>query len=282
MQFSRQVGSKRFSKATQRLWWQLFGADFHQKCFFSHGLVSLLVLFAHREAQHFAGGVISLSNRFSQGTDAQNVALAFSHGDGFTRVQQVEAMGGFQNAFVSRQRQRLFKSQQGLRFFFVLFKTGKQEIDVGVFEVIGGLLHFILMEHVAVGGFTQWAIAPYQVIYAVYALDVHRQTLKTVGDFAGNGFTFQTAHLLEVGELRHFHAVEPHFPAETPGAKRRIFPVILYKTDIIDGRIQTHFFQRTEIEFLDIIRRRLDDDLELVVMLQPVGVFTVTAVGGAA
>lgn len=96
----------------------------------------IIVLFAHREAQHFAGSVIRLSYRFSQGTDAQN-ALTFSHRNRFTRVEQVEAMGRFQDALVSRQCQWLFERQQGgLRFFLVLFETGEQEIDVGVFKVI--------------------------------------------------------------------------------------------------------------------------------------------------
>lgn len=77
------------------------------------------------------------------------------------------------------------------------------------------------MEHVAVGGFTQRAVAPDQVVNAVYALNVHGQTFQTVGDLTGNRFTFQTTNLLEVSELRHFHAVQPHFPAQSPGTQRQ-------------------------------------------------------------
>ena len=120
---------------------------------------------------------------------------------------QVEAVGGFQNTLVGWQRQRIFQRQQLLRFFLVLLEAGEQEVHIRVFEVVSGLLHFVLMEHVAVGGFTQRAVAPDQVVNAVYALNVHGQTFQTVGDLAGNRFTLQTTNLLEVSELRHFHAV---------------------------------------------------------------------------
>jgi len=40
--------------------------------------------------------------------------------------------------------------------------------------------------------------------------------------------------------------------------------------------------ERLEIEVLDVVRRRLQDHLELVVMLQPVGVLAVAAVLGPA
>jgi len=173
----------------------------------------------------------------------------------------------FQNTFIGRQRQRGLQRQQLLGLFLILLKAGEQEVDVGVFEVIGGLLHFILVEHVAVSGFTQRAIAPDQVINAVHALDVHRQTLQTVGDLAGHRLTLEAAHLLEVGELRHFHAVEPHFPAQTPGAQRRVFPVVFDKANVVDSRVHTQLFQRPEVQLLDVVRRGFNHHLELIVVL---------------
>ena len=50
-------------------------------------------------------------------------------------------------------------------------------------------------------------LVPPVFVNAVYALNVHCQTFQTVGDLAGNRFTLQTTNLLEVSELRHFHAV---------------------------------------------------------------------------
>ncbi|MPN40339.1 hypothetical protein SDC9_187875 [bioreactor metagenome] len=176
-------------------------------------------------------------------------------------------MGGLQNTLVGRQRQRRFQRQQLLRFFLVLLKAGEQEVHVRVFEVVGGLLHFVLMEHVAIRGFTQRAVAPYQVVNAVYALNVHGQTFQTIGDFTGDRLTFQSADLLEVSELRHFHPVQPHFPAQTPGTQRRVFPVIFHKANVVDGWIHTQLFQRPEIQLLDVVRRGLNHHLKLIVVL---------------
>ena len=176
-------------------------------------------------------------------------------------------MSRFQNTLVGRQRQRGLQRQQLLGLFLILFEAGEQEVDVGIFEVIGGLLHFVLVEHVAVGGFPQRAIAPDQVIDAVHTLDVHRQTLQTVGDLAGHRLTLEAANLLEVGELRHFHAVEPHFPAQTPGAQRRVFPVVFDKANVVDSRVHTQLFQRPEVQLLDVVRRGFNHHLELIVVL---------------
>ncbi|ABX23777.1 hypothetical protein SARI_03983 [Salmonella enterica subsp. arizonae serovar 62:z4,z23:-] len=266
IQLRSKVRSKGLRQAAQGFWRQLFSADFHQKSFLRHG--RLLFLFvAHREAEGFTGSIISFRHCFGQGANTQNVALTFSDGNGFTRIQQVKAMGGFQNTLVGRERQRVFQRQQLLRFFFILLEAGEQEIHIGVFKVIGGLLHFILMEHVAVSGFTQRAVAPDQIINAVYALDVHCQTFQTVGYFPGHRFTFQTTNLLEVGELRHFHAVQPHFPAQPPSAQRWVFPVIFHETDIVNGWVHTQFFQRTEVQLLNVFRRRFNHHLKLIIVL---------------
>jgi len=48
------------------------------------------------------------------------------------------------------------------------------------------------------------------------------------------------------------------------------------------GRIEPEGAERIQVEVEDVERRRLHDDLKLVIMLQPVGVLAVTPVGGAA
>ena len=87
--------------------------------------------------------------------------------------------------------------------------------------------------------------------------------------------------LLEVGELRHFHAVEPDFPAQAPGAEGRRFPVVFDEADVVDQRVQADVLQRAQVQFLEVVRVRLQDDLELVVVLQAVRVFAVAAVSRA-
>ncbi|MNV63711.1 hypothetical protein D3C71_1563170 [compost metagenome] len=50
----------------------------------------------------------------------------------------------------------------------------------------------------------------------------------------------------------------------------------------MDLGIHAQLFQGAQIEFLNVVGGRLDDHLELVVVLQAVRVFTVAAVGGTA
>ena len=87
------------------------------------------------------------------------------------------------------------------------------------------------------------------------------------------------ADLLEIGELRHFHAIAPDLPSQTPGPERRAFPVILDKADVMQRRVQPDGGQRAEVEVLQIGGRGFDDHLKLVVMLQPVGVFAIAPIG---
>ena len=93
------------------------------------------------------------------------------------------------------------------------------------------------------------------------------------------GSAVDAADLLEVGELADLHAVAPDLPAEAPGAQRRALPVVLDEADVVQRRVDAERRQAAEIEILDVRRRRLQDHLELVVVLQPVGVLAVAAVG---
>jgi hypothetical protein len=95
-------------------------------------------------------------------------------------------------------------------------------------------------------------------------------------------YEVDAAGLLEVGELGDLHAVEPDLPAEAPGAQGRRFPVVLDEADVVLFRIDAEAAQRVEIELEDVLRRGLHDHLELVVVLQAIGILAVAAVGGAA
>ena len=88
----------------------------------------------------------------------------------------------------------------------------------------------------------------------------------------------EAGDLLEVGELRNLHAVAPALPAETPGAERRALPVVLDEADVVDLGIDADGVERLQVELLDVRRRRLQDHLELIVVLQPVRVLAVAAV----
>ena len=92
------------------------------------------------------------------------------------------------------------------------------------------------------------------------------------------GAHLNAGDLLEISELRHFHAVAPAFPAKPPGAERRAFPIVFDKADVMDLGIDADHLERFEIEILNVGRRRLQDDLKLIVVLQSVRVLAVAAI----
>ena len=126
------------------------------------------------------------------------------------------------------------------------------------------------------------AIGPGQVIDILDALQVHRQAFDAVGDFAGDRLAVDAADLLEIGELRHLHAVHPDLPAQTPGTKRRVLPVVLDETYVVLLEVEAERFEGAEIQLQNIVRRRLQHHLILVVMLHAIRVLAVATVLGAA
>jgi hypothetical protein len=72
-------------------------------------------------------------------------------------------------------------------------------------------------------------------------LQVHGDAFEAVGDLASDRLAVQAADLLEIGELRDFHAVQPDFPTQAPSAQGRRFPVVLDKADVVDERIEAQF-----------------------------------------
>jgi hypothetical protein len=95
------------------------------------------------------------------------------------------------------------------------------------------------VEDVAVGQ----AVGVDQVVDVLHALQVHGQALQAVGDLAGDGLAVDAADLLEVGELRHLHAVEPDLPAQAPGAQRGVLPVVLDEADVVLLQVEAQGLQ---------------------------------------
>ena len=186
-------------------------------------------------------------------------------------------MRGFEHLLVGRQRQ--VEVDQFARLFLAGVEPGKECVDIRVFEVVAGLLDLVLVEHLAVGYRASAGVGPDQVENAVHLLQIHRQALGPVGDFTHHRPALQAARLLEVGELRDFHAVQPDFPTQPPRAERGRLPVVFDETDVVHARIDADGFQRAQIQLLKVVGRGLHHDLVLVVMLQPVGVFAVAPVG---
>src|SRR3954464_15810875 len=111
---------------------------------------------------------------------------------------------------------------------------------------------------------------PHEVEYVFNALQVHREAFEPVGDFTRNRLAIDPADLLKISELCDFHAVQPHFPAETPRPERRILPIVFHKPDVVRLRIDADRDERPDIKIEDVERRRLEHDLELIIVLQTV------------
>src|SRR5690606_25631718 len=134
------------------------------------------------------------------------------------------------------------------------------------------------MEHIAISHCTELTFGPNQIVNRVYTLQVHGKTFKTVGDFASHRVAFNTTDLLEVSELSYFHTVEPNFPTQAPCTKCWRFPVVFHETNVVYQRVDPNRFKRVKVKLLDVVRVRLKHDLELVVVLQTVWIFTITTV----
>ena len=163
-------------------------------------------------------------------------------------------------------------------FFFETVEQFVMQRRVAFLEVVPRVLHFVLVVDVAVGD----GVVVLQLEDIVDALQIHAQAFESVGDFAHDGFEIDAADLLEVSELRDFHAIEPYFPAETPCAEGGGFPVVVDEADVVLFGIDSDFAERSDVQVEDVERAGLEHDLELVVVLHAVGVVAVAAVLGAA
>ena len=90
------------------------------------------------------------------------------------------------------------------------------------------------------------------------------------------------AALLEVGELRDLEAVEHHLPSDAPGAERGRLPVVFFELDVVLAQVNADRGQRLEVKLLHVLRRRLQDDLELHVLEEAIGILAVAAIGRTA
>ena len=183
-------------------------------------------------------------------------------------------MGAFQAVVIGRidEPSRL---EQSFPFTFIGIKQAPEHHGVGFFKVVDRKFPFRRKENIAIEN----VLVPLDMIDIIDILEVHGDALDAVGDLHGNWRKVDATRLLKIGELGNLHAVEPDFPSETPGAERRRFPVVLDKAYVVIGCIDAKTFQAFDVDILDILGRRLHDNLELVVVLETVRVFTVASVG---
>ena len=169
--------------------------------------------------------------------------------------------------------------QDAVAFGFGILEMLEQHVGIGLIEVPAAVFLFGLAEHIAIAQRDRrLRIVERHVHDMGHPQHIHRQPFQPIGQLARNRAAVMAAHLLEIGELRHFHAVAPHFPAQPPGTQRGAFPVILDKADIVQAGVDADGLQRPQIQVLHVGRRGFDQHLELVVMLQAVRVFAIAPV----
>jgi hypothetical protein len=162
-----------------------------------------------------------------------------------------------------------------------VLEVAQEALGVGRVEVVARVLLLRLPEHVAIGeGDRRLGVVEGHGHDVVRAQHVHGEALEPVGELARDGAAVVAPHLLEVGELRHLHAVAPHLPAQAPGAQRRALPVVLHEAHVVEARVDADGLEAAQVKVLEVGRARLDDHLELVVVLEPVGVLAVAPVRG--
>jgi len=124
------------------------------------------------------------------------------------------------------------------------------------------------------------ATAPFEVEDVVDLLQEHGNAFQTVSQLRGHRRQVQAAHLLEICELRDLLAVQHHLPADPPGAQRGRLPVVFLEANVVLTRIDATRLEAVQIDLLDFVRRRLEDDLHLQVLEQSVRILPEPAVVG--
>ncbi len=160
-----------------------------------------------------------------------------------------------------------------------LVEQVEQRVGLGDLEVPFRHLLLVFEKHLAIG---HAAVVEGEIVNAVDALDIHGEAFEPVGQFARHRLAVEAAHLLEIGKLGDFHPVAPDFPAQSPRAQRRAFPVVFHEADVVLQRIDADDRQALEIEVLNVRRAWLQDHLILIIVLEAIGVLAITPVGRAA
>mmetsp|Transcript_20995 Transcript_20995/g.46002 ORF Transcript_20995/g.46002 Transcript_20995/m.46002 type:complete len:253 (+) Transcript_20995:2762-3520(+) len=147
--------------------------------------------------------------------------------------------------------------------------------DVGLIQVVAAHLVLVLQEQLAI---RHAPVVVTDVTKVGHTLQGHEDALHAIGDLHSWCIQRLAARLLEVGELGDLHAVQPHLPAQAPGAQHGTLPVVLHKAHVMCLGVNAQGLQRPQVQLLAVAGVRLEDDLELGVTLKAVGVVAVPRV----
>src|SRR5262245_6544504 len=228
------------------------------------------------------------ASRLGEVANAQDIGLPLSHRDHAARIEQIEDMRGLDRLVVSGKREEMARAliaarEQRFALGLGVAEVLEQELRVGLLEIVAGVFLLGLEKDVAIRDLVlALAAVEIEIEHVVDVLHIHGEALEPIGQLARDGIAVEAADLLEIGELGYLHAVEPDFPAEPPGAERRALPIVLDEADVVLQGIDAERDKAVEIDILDVGRRRLQDNLELVVMLEPVRILAIATILGTA
>src|SRR5216684_4104712 len=166
--------------------------------------------------------------------------------------------------------------EQFLGLLFVQFEFGTNQSRVAAVKTVFRKLLLLHQADVAVS----FVRGPTQIVDALHALKKRADALEAVSELHGDGIEIDASALLEVSELGDLKTVEQNLPADAPGAQGRRFPVVLLESNVVLLEVDADGAQAPQVNVLNIDRRGLEDYLKLGMLIQPVGVLAVAAVGG--
>ena len=135
------------------------------------------------------------------------------------------------------QDQALLQARQALGRIQLIHLPGT--VHSGHFVIILAVFKFFLATHIAVVDPRRPGFAP----DGGGVIQRNQDTVQPIGNFNRHRVERHAAHLLEVGELCDLLPIQPDFPTQTPRRDGGLFPVILYKTDIMLARVDTNGFE---------------------------------------
>ncbi len=197
---------------------------------------------------------------------------AFRSTDCASGVEHVEGVGAAQYVDMRGDRQPGVEHPAGLGR--VLLEEPLLALHIRVVEVVPAHLVLRLAEDLAVRDARRVS----DLLEVRHALQRHHDPLDAVGDLHRHRVERHPAGLLEVGELGDLQTVQPDLPAQTPGTRRRVGPVVLDEADVVRVDVDPEHLEAGQEELLRVARVRLQHHLELGVRLQPVRVLAVAAV----
>src|SRR6266480_2306222 len=200
---------------------------------------------------------VSLGNAARELTDAADVGRPLCDRERSARVEQVERVRALEHLVVGRNRQPTLQQVPALRL--VLAEAAREHVDRGLLEVVPRPLTLGFEVDVTPGH----SGSPFELERGPLALEEHRQPLEPVGHLGGNELDVEASELLEIGPMRDLHPVAPDFPAEAPGAERRLLPVVRDQAHVVPAEVDAARLQGGPVEVEDVLRSRFQHDLVL-------------------